>query len=282
MHLHPVKLHEPVTILMVPLDQYSAFPGAVDAVLKETRLPFELILIEGNAPESIRHKLEQRKKSHKNIKIIYSAHRPRMAEAFNLGLVHIRTRIAFFTHNNVRATSLWLEHLLKQAKDNPGVVCPYVARHENTVRERNLPEVDMNGFLVTKELLHLIDSFDENVSVPLLGLDLGQQLKKHGVAIHRDPFTVLEYEPASFSKLFDLKFFQHQWNEKHVRESVHYMRKKWTLKLHEFKYVEWLQKRKHVLQKRPMEVTFGWHDMPPSLGFPKVSLQKFLQALIRA
>ena len=99
MNLHPVKLHESVTILLAPLDQYSAFPGAVDAILKETRLPFELIIIEGNAPESVRLKLERRKKQHKNIKIIYSAHRPRLAEAFNLGLPHIRTDLLYaFVH----------------------------------------------------------------------------------------------------------------------------------------------------------------------------------------
>jgi GT2 family glycosyltransferase len=282
MNLQPAKLHESVTILMVPLDQYSAFPGAVDAVLKETRLPFELIIIEGNAPESVRLKLERRKKHHKNIKIIYSAHRPRMAEALNLGFPHIRTRLAFFTHNNVRVTPLWLEHLLKQARDHPGIVCPYVAHHENTVREKDLPEVDMNGFLATREILRSLNGFDEKVSAPLLGMDLAQRSKQHGIAVHRDPFTVLEYEPALFSKSFDLKFFQHQWSEKHVRESVFHMRKKWGLRLHESKYMEWLQKRKRFLQKRPTNAAFDWEELPLRLEFPKISLRKFLQVLTRA
>ena len=60
------------------------------------------------------------------------------------------------------------------------------------------------------------------------------------------------------------------------------MRKKWGLKLHEPKYTEWLQKRKHFLQKRPTDAAFGWEELPLSLKFPKISLQKFLQVLTRA
>lgn len=282
MNLRPIKQHEPVTILMVPMDQYSVFPAAVDAVLKETRLPFEFVIVEGGAPEPIRLKLQRRQKHHKHMKIIYSAHRPRMAEAFNLGLPHIRTRVAFLMNNNVRVTPLWLEHLLERAKENPGLVCPYITDHEPMVKEKDLSEVDMSGFLVTQETLRSLGEFDEKVSVPLLGLDLAQKCKKSGVVIHRDPLTVLEYKSALFPKSTDLKFFQHQWNEKHVRESVSHIHHKWGLKLNESKYLGWVQKRKHFLQKNPSEGPSNKVEVPLHLQSPKIGLRRFLQMLAKA
>ena len=185
-------------------------------------------------------------------------------------------------HNNVRVTPLWLEHLLKGAKESHGVLCPYVAHHEHMVKKKDVPDVNVGGFLATRKALHSLGEFDEKVDVPLLGLDLGLRLDEKGIAVARDPLTVLEYEPALFARAHDLKFFQHQWDEDHLRESVLHMHKKWGLKLQEFKYVEWLRKRKHFLQKRPTDAVFGFEKLPLGLKFPKVSLQKFLQVLIRA
>ena len=55
MNLQPAKKHESVTILLVPYDGYSAFPRAVDAILRETRLPFELIDYELEGHRVIAH-----------------------------------------------------------------------------------------------------------------------------------------------------------------------------------------------------------------------------------
>src|SRR5258708_4776716 len=124
MNLHPPKLYEKVTIVMAPLEQYSIFPKAIDVLFKNTHHPFELIVIEGNAPDPVRHSLEKKKKRHENIRILYTAHAPRMAESYNLSLIHIRTRYAFFMHNNIRVTSGWLTNLLRVAGGRKGVVCP--------------------------------------------------------------------------------------------------------------------------------------------------------------
>jgi hypothetical protein len=282
MNLHPPKTHECVTIVLVALDQYSPFLSALDSILKETRLPYELIIVEGNAPESVRLKIERKKRGRKNIKIIYSTHHPRMAEAFNLALPHIRTRLAFFMNNNVRVTPLWLEHLLDHAKNHPGVACPSVAYRETSAHPEGLPEVDMNGFLATREVLRCLGEFDLKVSTPLLGLDLAQHFKAHGIGVHAATLSVIEYEPARFPNSSDLKLFQHQWNEKHLRDSVHHMRGKWGLHLEESRYVLWVQKRNHYLQKRPTDASFGWQELPLQAAFPKVSLKKFLQILTRA
>ena len=280
MNLQPAKKHESVTILLVPYDGYSAFPRAVDSILRETRLPFELIIVEGGAPETIRCDLEKRKERRKNIKIIYSNHRPRLAEAFNLGLPHIRTAKAFLMHNNLTATPQWLETLTQHAVDRPGVICPFVpsecGEHPKEPFDR-----DMHGFLITRETLTHLGRFDEKVASPLLGLDLAHWLQKQGVSIHRDPYTVLHNTVQKRPKPYDLKMLQRQWDEKQLRESITYLSEKWGVKLQESKYLSWLQDKKRPQQKSRAQRALVWQELPMHHKFPKLSLQKFLQALTR-
>ncbi len=265
MNLQPVKKHESVTILLVPYDGYSSFPQAVDAIFKHTRAPFELIVVEADAPNSIRHELEKRKKRHKNMKIIYSDRKLRLAEAFNLGLPHIRTHRAFLMHNNLKVPPHWLDNLLKQAKDKHSVLCPSMS----TLREETFhdpAELEMHGLLITKEILRQLGEFDEKTAPRLLGTAFSQWLKKQGVFIHYDVHSILEYKPVRTSKSFDLKFFRHQWDEPFNRKSLVHLREKWGLKLQESKYLEWT----------------AWEETPLRMNFPKIDLKKFLQVLTKA
>ena len=281
MNLQPAKKHESVTILLVPYDGYSAFPRAVDALLRETRLPFELIIIEGGAPDVIRHDLEKRQERRKHIKIIYSNHRPRLNEAFNLGLPHIRTNKAFLMHNNLKVTPQWLENLLQHAVDRPGIICPYIPPVQGEGHKEAF-EPDMQAFLITKEILGLLGEFDEKVASPLMGLDFSQWLKKQGIAIHRDPYTVLEHNALNNHKSIDMKMLYRQWDERQLHENVAYVGKKWGLKLQESKYLAWVQKKKHSHPSKQAPNATVWQELPMRPEFPKLSLKKFLQVLTKA
>lgn len=249
MNLRPASTHESVSILLIPFEQYSTFPKAVDTLIANTRYPFELIVVEGNAPDAVRHELEKRKKRRRNMKIIYSDHRPRMAEAFNLGLAHIRTRYAFLMHNNLFAAPGWLSNLLERAKDRPGVFCPVIHQAgARTVLNGDSAEADLHGFLVTKEILNAIGPFDETVSAPLVGVDLGCHLNAKGIPMlwDRHPGTLLEYRASGTLKGADLALFKHQWDEPHLRRALAYLNQKWGLALDEHKYLKRLEKKKAV------------------------------------
>ena len=264
MNLQPVKHHEPVTILMVPYDQYSSFPKAVDNLFKATTHPFKLIVVEGNAPEDVRHELEKRKKKHRNIQIIYSAHTPRMAEAFNLGLVHIRTRHAFLMHNQLLVRPGWLSGLIEHVKTRTGVLYPHVRGADGG------PFALLHALLATRELLDEIGLFDESVGTPLLGIDLENRLKTKGVPVHRDPATVLEYQaPEALKKGPDRTFFQHQWDDPHAHRTLAYLKQKWGSAPEQSRYLEWLAKKRSV-RHRPVFVL----PLTNANG-----LKKFMQAL---
>ena len=221
---------------MVPLDRYSVFPRAIDALYKETRLPFKLIVVEGNASENMRYEIEKRKQKYKNIQIVYTDHHPRLAEAFNLGLVHIRTKHAFLMHNGLVVTPGWLENLMEQAKAREGVLCPYVSNAQD-------PPSFVHALLVTKELLNDIGLFDESIGTALMGMDLINRLKAKGIPVHRDPYTVLECPVDAAPKNGDRQFFAHQWDDPHARQTLAYLKQKWGVAPDEIKYLEWLEKR---------------------------------------
>jgi len=277
MNLRPSRTHEPVTILMVPFDRFSVFPRTVDNLLKETAHPFKLIIVEGNAPEAIRHELEQRKRKHKNIQILYSERHLRMAEAFNLGLVHIRTPHIVLMHNHLFVTPGWLSELIENAPAKNAILTPYIGNTNGT------PFSFLHAFMAKKELLDEIGLFDESVGTPFWGIDLDNRLKAKNVAIHRQTSSILEYQGPALLKGADLKLFKHQWDDPHTRQTLAYMKQKWGSAPEETKYLEWLEKKRSSARMRPIPVL---PPMPLTSATPlmnaTVSFRKLIQVLNQA
>lgn len=268
MNLQPAKHHEPVTILMVPFDRYTEFPKSIDALFKETSHPFRLIVVEAGAGEAVRRRLEDRKRKHKNMQILYSDRPSRIAESFNLGLVHIRTRYAFLMHNRLKVTAGWLSSLLLEAQSKSGVICPSV------LNTGHMPFSFLHAFLAEKTLLDKIGLLDESVGTPFWGIDLENRLRIKGVAIHREPAAVLEYQSSkTLLKNADRKLFLHQWDDPHARQTLKYLKQKWGSAPEEAKYLQWLAKKKALAGPKPL------FAMP---ALPLFSVAKFVHLLRRA
>src|SRR3989338_3679305 len=123
-----ISSQERVTIVMVPYEQYSSFPRAIDSIYQHTDYPFELIVVEGNAPNSVKTAIERRTQYRKNAKIIYTNHSPLAGEARNLARPHIRTSRVFFMDNDVRVTACWLSNMGKLSDaNNASMVCPAIS-----------------------------------------------------------------------------------------------------------------------------------------------------------
>ncbi len=295
MNLKPKKNHpDPITIVMIPFDQYSIFAKAVRNLIQLTKEPFELIIIEGSAPHAVRLDLEVLKRKHNNIKIIYADHRPRMAEAFNLALPHIRTQRAFFMHNDVQVKPGWLNALSSFSDRNKGVVCPKIeVRHKDKYLDPHMGYpatfsslsnlevlgVNMHAFLLDKAIIDHIGTFDEKVGTALVGLELTEIMKKHSIVIHQAPFT-LHYEPPALARSHDLALFAHQWDEAHMRESLAYLKKKWGLDIPEKKYLGWLNRKKALCEKKPFFLRPSLDKSSPFLlRAPKINLRHFIDVL---
>lgn len=267
MNLKP-ESKEPVTILMVPFDRYTEFPKSVDAVLKDTSYPFRLVVIEGGAPEAVRHELEKRKKEHKNVQILYSDRPLRMAAAFNMGLVHVRTQRAVLMHNKLHVTPGWLQSLVLESESKDGVILPHID-HANGV-----PFTFMHAFLAKRALLEEIGLFDESVGTPFWGVDLENRLKSKGVPIRREPAAVLEYRSSkSVLKRTDRDLFLYQWDDPHAHQTLAYLKQKWGSAPQESEYHAWLTKKRQLTRPR---------QAIPVQALPLFSMAKLIHLLHRA
>ena len=244
MNLKPVDKHDPVTILMVPFDRYSTFLRSVDTVLATTTVPFKLLIVEGAAPDDVRRGLEERKKKHRHIQIIYSEHPLRMAEAFNLGLVHIRTPYAFLMHNRLSTTPGWLQNLLEYRQAHQGLLVPQVNNADA------MPYSFLHSFLVKKDLLDQMGLFDTSVGTPFWGVDLANRLQKKNIPIHRDAHSTLIYQAPPAPKGADRKLFLYQWDDPHAHQTLAYLKQKWGHAPEEDEYLQWLTTKRSLARHK--------------------------------
>lgn len=280
---------ERVTVVMAPFEQYSTFPGAVDTLYQNTDTPFNLIVVEGNAPDAIKSALEKRTQFHKNFKIIYTNHLPLIGEAYNLARPHLKTPWVFFMHNDLRVTAGWLSKLIDFANArNAEIVCPVIEGADDPVRYPNnrfspkgLNGINTHGFLISKEALEKLGGFEEPLSVFVGGLDLGLRAKNHDIPVFIDTHTLLKRDFPPSKRSPDLLLFKRQWDKERAKRSFAHFRKKWGLELDERSYFEWLE----VKQEEPVQVSrqllkgLG-NDLQSKVGFVRMSVRRLLDTFM--
>jgi glycosyltransferase involved in cell wall biosynthesis len=262
--------HKDITIVMVPYERYSVFPQAVDELYRSIQTPFNLLVVEGNAPEDVRIKLEKRQAQHANMTIIYTNHSPGLANAFNLALPHCKTPYTLFIDNEVRLSQDTLEKMLDAAQQNQAaVICPQDSMIQRDVyamkghgRESKV-SVQTFGlkpcFLLAQEVLMGMGKlFDEASSPYTVGVDFIYKLQSKG-------FNVSELEGARIESRADLQLrasdypiFRTQWSRERLQQSFEQLEKKWGVRLAEDAvYGAWLHEKIEKAEKPAMEAAFG-------------------------
>ena len=279
-----------VTIVMVPYEQYSAFPKAIDALYRYTKHPFDLIIIEGNAPDFIRSVLEKREKYHGNIRIIYTNHQPLAGEARNLALPYLRNPFAFFMDNDVCVTAGWLANLVRCLKETGAeIVYPsilntqnptYILNSGNALQENM--DINVHGFLITKKALEHIDGFDENTSSFILGLDLGLKAKAKNIEVHKDAKTCLKRDFAFSGKTQDIRLFHRQWDAEYHQRSLAYLKQKWAIELDERKYMDWLTNKGQDLKQsaKSYSAKGAKERLQSRMNFARIGIKRLLHTFI--
>ncbi len=287
---HKPSSHERVTIVMVPYEQYSTFPTAVDTLYENTHHPFSLIVVEGNAPDSVRSALEKRKKHHKDVKIIYTNHLPLAGEARNLALPHIKTNWVFFMDNDVRVTPRWLSGLIHTAKETKAeIVCPAILNTQNPIYTlhsadmlQESSDINIHGFLITKNALNLIGEFDENTSSFTLGLDLSLKARAKNIEIRHDAKTCLKRNFVFSGKPQDMKLFHRQWDPEYHKKSLVSLKQRWDIQLDERKYLDWLQNKGRDLKQsaESYSVKGMKEHLQSRVNFARIKFRRLLHTFI--
>ena len=250
-----------LTVIMIPFERFSSVPKAVDRLYRSIDVPFNLIVIEGNSPESVRHSLEKRRRRHNNITIIYSEHQVSIGSAINLATPHLNTPYAFIMDADVRVPRASMPHMLRCAKDNQhGIVCPdnYVVPHEIDIRsdEGILGRKIIKSFgvrtcfLISQEAIQKLGKFDEIMTPCTAGIDIRMAADACGVSVCTDAAMSMESDQEEqLIWPIDASFHSFQWNQERVNQSFENLEKKWGISLRMQDYSVWLNQKKQDLNE---------------------------------
>jgi len=243
-----------LTVIMIPFERFSPFSKAVDELYQAIDVPFNLIVIEGNSPESVRASLEKQRRRHKNLSIIYSNHHTSVGAAINLGVPHVKTPYAFIIDNDVRIPRGTMSRLLKKALEKP---CGIMAFQNYAILPRkevpDQPAVQSLGirtcFLISREAVQRLGRLDETMTPFTMGIDIRMAAEDLGITICNETDTCLELERENSLWPMDGPIHSFQWNEKRIFYSLDVLEKKWGIRLHSEDFAVWLGRKRTDLEK---------------------------------
>jgi len=252
--------HKDLTVIMVPFERFSCFAKAVDDLYESIDVPFNLIVVEGNAPESVRHSLERRQRKHKNITIIYSDRHISAGAAVNLASPHVNTQFAFLMDDEMRITPESMGKLLRNAREKKaGIICPsnYVLPQptDATWNQSSLHD-SHTCFLITAEALQKIGKLDESMTPCTAGIDIRMAADSAGVAIASEMSARVGRDNQSLIMPMDAELHSFQWNSERVHSSIEKLGKKWGVHLQKKDYFHWLEGKKRALKESKSAMFF--------------------------
>lgn len=104
------------TIAFVPRERFSMTVKSLESILTHTSCQYELICVDGNAPEAVGHFLKEMSRKH-GFTLLRSDEYITPNEARNAALKYVKTPYVVFIDNDVLVTDGWLEALIRCAEE---------------------------------------------------------------------------------------------------------------------------------------------------------------------
>lgn len=256
--------HKDLTVIMIPFERFSCFAKAVDDLYKSIDVPFNLIVVEGNAPESVRHALERRQKKYKNITIIYSERHISTGAAINLAVPHLNTQYAFLMDDEMRIPPYTMSKLLQCARENNyGIVCPqnYVLPKPLSMDFEN-ENISIQGldvhtcFLITQAALQKLGKLDESMTPCTAGIDIRLAADLAGISITSEMSAFIGCDREDLIMPMDAELHSFQWNPDRVYHSIEKLTQKWGINFQKKSYSKWLDVKKRALRNSKSRMFF--------------------------
>lgn len=119
-----------VTIVVSPRERFSCAQQSLESIYEHTRIPFNLIYVDGGSPAKTKRYLEEQAQE-KQFQLIRTDHYLSPNKARNLGLAQVNSEYVVFIDNDVIVTPGWLQQLVKCAEETKAtVVSPLICQGE--------------------------------------------------------------------------------------------------------------------------------------------------------
>ena len=262
--------HKDLTVILTSFERFSSFAKAVDNLYQSINFPFNVIVVEGNAPESVRRALEKRQKQHRNITIIYSDNHLSVGAAINLAAPHLNTKYAFIMDDDARIPAGTINAILKSAKENNyGIICPdnYVVPHEIQTnvndgqgKRRVIKSLGVRTcFLITQEAIQKMGKFDETMTPCTAGIDIRMAADAAGISVCTEMSACMDRDQEELICPIDFSVHSFQWNQERMCQSFSNLEKKWGIQLRMQDYTKWLERKKRDLNNsQSYFFLWGW------------------------
>jgi glycosyltransferase involved in cell wall biosynthesis len=256
---------ERCTIIVTPRDLFSTTEECLESIFKNTPEPFDLIVVMGGPPDSLKRRLQLRYED--RARLIFRPDFLNGAQLRNIGLREAKTRLAVCLDTNIFVRPGWLSPLIQcQIETSAAEVVPLcVDQYDNihtagndlfityqngeaigkmelrcvgkklhertnlTRSELDFGEVHCQLFVV--DIALKLGVYDERLREGI-EMDSGLTLRHHRQKIMVEPSSIVcvHYPPMLKHKI-DVALYRWQWNIPHVMGCYEYLKTKWHIDL---------------------------------------------------
>lgn len=258
-----------VTIVVSPRERFSYAQTSLDSIYEHTHIPFDLVYIDGNSPQSVRNYLISQSEA-KGFQLIRFDHFLTPNKARNIGLEQVKTPYVVFIDNDVVVSSGWLDAMVKCAEETgAAIVGPLTCQDEpvhqtvhfangvshivvDTRGRRRMREkmtrqghpvakvidklervpaelVEFHCMLVDMSVLTTVGKLDEAFLNTKEHIDLCMSVTEAGRSIYFEPASLITYVPGIDWTWADLHYYMLRWSDAWEMASLDRLRQKWNL-----------------------------------------------------
>jgi GT2 family glycosyltransferase len=256
-----------VTIVFVFRERLSPTVPCLLHLLENTPLPYELICVDGGAPESIAAALREIT-TKQGFTLIRSDEFLSPNESRNLALKHVRTPYVVFVDNDVEVSPGWLDHLSRCAEETGAwLVAPlylesfkgklrvhmfggtvgvrdehgqpaYFEQHhlehqtmsgEARLQRRPTDLIEFHTLLMNMDAYRALGPLDEKLFSCAEHSDLCLAVKNAGKEIYLEPSSVIAYQIPDRLDEIDREYFALRWSEAWTAASLQRLSQKYAI-----------------------------------------------------
>lgn len=258
-----------VTIVVVPRERFSCTQQSLESVLAHTRLPYQLIYVDGNSPGPVRDYLKQQAEAN-GFQLLRTEQYLYPNQARNLGLAQVKTEYVVFLDNDVIVSPGWLTTLVHCAQETGAAVvgplmCQYEPIHEvvhfaggeshiwtdktgrrrlrekmydqgkrvadvrDRLQRRQTELAEFHCVLVRRSVFDQLGPLDEAMINTKEHLDFCLSVRQLGDAVYFEPDSIVTYVPGPPLKWSDLHYYMLRWSDAWTFASLKRLQTKWNL-----------------------------------------------------
>jgi glycosyltransferase involved in cell wall biosynthesis len=255
-----------VTVIMSPRERFNLALRSLVSLYENTKIPFELIVVDGGSPRAIRRQLERAARE-RGFRLVRRDHFLTPNEARNLAIPQVTTRYIAFVDNDVIYSPGWLDALVACAEETGAdIVGPLTCigepahtrihiaggmfgfveesgtrRFKDSQRFMNRPLRDVAGqlkrepcdyaefhcMLARTALFERLGPLDEALKATREHLDFCLSAKRQGAKVWFEPRSVVTQAAPELIELSDIPFYLLRWSDDWAMGSMRHFMQKW-------------------------------------------------------